>query len=31
MLLMMTENGVLDSLNFPTILDRHEDVGIAYD
>jgi hypothetical protein len=30
MILLMTENGVLDSLDFPTMQDRHEDVDIAH-
>lgn len=30
MLLLMTENGILGSLDFPSILDRHEDVELAH-
>jgi len=30
MTMLMTENGILGSLDFPSILDRHEDVEIAH-
>jgi len=30
MVLLMTENGILGSLDFPSILNRHEDVEIAH-
>jgi hypothetical protein len=30
MMLFMTENGIFENLDFPSIIDRHEDIEIVY-